>query len=51
MEQTHSTTAQTPRSAAATDTQITWNLLKLALSLFLGALMVWLLIVSGAISH
>ena len=43
MEQTHSATAPAPRIAAATDNHITWSLVKLLLSLLLGALMVWLL--------
>lgn len=43
MEQTHSTTAQLPRIAAATDSHIVWNIAKLFFSLLLGALMVWLL--------
>ncbi len=43
MEQTHSTTAQAPRVAAATDTHTAWNLAKLLFSLLLGALMVWVL--------
>src|SRR5215207_3432907 len=43
MEQTGSITAQSPRLAAATDTHTTRNLVKLLLSLLLGALMVWLL--------